>query len=219
MRAGGRYADLLETFNNVVHYQLPDVSRLQCFEILDRCSPSLSLPTAQQNPELIYAICRSSARFDQLSTFTLSSGIADARAERVARKNKNAIPAAAAAAAASPHSNSGTSSPAMTPRGGEAGFELSTTTGTTVPTAAPLPVLTEGHEVQKGDANAQGQDADMSEKARGKRRERSESNVAAARLADLNLRGAVDVPATTTTFVGKNGFVPTESWVASWRQG
>ncbi|KAL8277523.1 hypothetical protein RQP46_010078 [Phenoliferia psychrophenolica] len=53
---------LLETFNNVIHYQLSD------------------------NPHLIYSLIRSHQRFQDLSTFTLASGVSSVRRARLERK-------------------------------------------------------------------------------------------------------------------------------------
>lgn len=61
------------------------------------------------------------------------------------------------------------------------------------------------------------EDPAVSEKARGKMRERSTSNlVADVSSPDLSSHEEEE---SEGVFQGKNGFVPTEGWVASWREG
>ncbi|ORY88647.1 high-temperature-induced dauer-formation protein-domain-containing protein [Leucosporidium creatinivorum] len=159
---------LLETFNNVIHFQLSD------------------------NPELVYALIRSHARFDQLSTFTLAGGVAEVRRARQEKK--------AAAAAAASGSN-----------------PLSTITeGRTASTPPPK----EGEGEEGGEEGEDGE-KEVSEKARGKMRARRTDSVSSLSVADLSLggNGAQSSAEEGQPFVGKNGFVPTEGWVASWRGG
>lgn len=61
------------------------------------------------------------------------------------------------------------------------------------------------------------EDPAISEKARGKMRERSTSNlVSDVSSPDLSSHEEEE---SEGVFQGKNGFVPTEGWVASWREG
>ncbi|KAI5477870.1 hypothetical protein MNV49_005855 [Pseudohyphozyma bogoriensis] len=150
-----------------------------------------------ENPNLVYAIIRSHKRFEELSTFTLAAGVAEVRRARSERK------AAAAAAAAS------ASSPSSTPTSPR-------------PTAVPMKEI-----VRK---RPDGEEEEVSEKARGKMKETAASAEQEERggvdsalgMAELSLDQA-GTPREEETkedvFVGKNGFVPTESWVASWREG
>lgn len=143
-----------------------------------------------QNPELIYALIRSHTRFDQLSTFTLAGGVAEVRRARQEKK-------AAASAAASG------SSPLSTITEGQ--------------TASNLPPK-EGEEEGGEDEESE---KDVSEKARGKMRARRTDSVGSLSVTDLSLggNGAQSPVEEGQPFVGKNGFVPTEGWVASWRGG
>ncbi|GAA6005431.1 hypothetical protein JCM10207_002979 [Rhodosporidiobolus poonsookiae] len=152
------------------------------------------------NPHLLYALLQTRRRFSLLSSFTLAEGIAEARRLRAARRARQA---------------SSPGSLGAIPEG----------------QAAPLsPTLSA---------------AGASEKALGKRRER---NLSVSSLADLSLGGSpagspgladgagarspsedgaggresLDLsaePGEERPFVGKNGFVPTEEWVASWQSG
>lgn len=171
-------ADLLETFNNVIHYQLSDVSDLQ-LDIRDVTNSR----ARSQNPELIYALIRAHSRFDQLSTFTLAGGVAEVRRTRQEKK------AAAAAATASAPS-------------------------------AGLSTISEGQPASPPKEGEEGAEKEVSEKARGKMRERRTDSISSLSVADLSLgaNGGASVEE-GQPFVGKNGFVPTEGWVASWRGG
>ncbi|KAM0746881.1 hypothetical protein T439DRAFT_306349 [Meredithblackwellia eburnea MCA 4105] len=169
---------LLETFNNIIHYQLSD------------------------NPNLVYSLIRSHKRFEELSTFTLSDGVNEVRRVRHERKAAAAAAALAPPSTASSRRSSYQAVPGVpesrapasaketsdSEKGVESGAEALTTTS---PATQEVP----------------------SEKAMGKRRERSLS-VSTIPMNDLNLEGGDG-----ETFVGKNGFVPSESWVSSWREG
>ncbi|GAA6041207.1 hypothetical protein JCM8097_008343 [Rhodosporidiobolus ruineniae] len=166
---------LLETFNNIVHYNL------------------------DSNPHLLHALLLTQHRFTLLSTLTLSSALAEARRLKAARKARLS--------------------------GGALG-------------AIP--------EGQTADG-ASGATLGASDKALGKRRERtlSTSSLGGFSVSDLALspggspsrspslgsgalspseeRESMDLGARAgegeKPFVGRGGFVPTEEWVASWREG
>ncbi|KAM0787084.1 hypothetical protein ACM66B_006342 [Microbotryomycetes sp. NB124-2] len=164
---------LLETFNNVIHFQLSD------------------------NPELVYALLRSHKRFELLSTFTLAGGIREAKRLKEERRNDKGR------TKSQRRDSHQSASSRRASRDGE----------------------------KEGDEG-------VSEKVRGKRPDRDGSDVggettsrrsslAALSVQDLTLsanddeaqgseRQAVEED---TVFVGKNGFMPTEGWVSSWRTG
>lgn len=151
----------------------------------------LADPAHAQNPELIYALIRAHERFDQLATFTLSGGVAEVRRARLEKKAR-----------------AGLGTIAETPaRGEEEARE-------------------EGGDEGEG-AEGEGE-KEVSEKVRGKRRdlgaggerERRRESISSLSVADLSLAaGAGGGAEEGQPFVGKNGFVPTEGWVASWRGG
>lgn len=179
---------LLEAFNNVIYFQLSD------------------------NPHLIYAIIRSSQRFESLSTFTLAAGVAEVRRVRAARKAGQT-----GSAGATPTSSARPS--ISSPRVSRTGVPL---------TASPAAEEVEEAEKEVGEGGAgvggAGGAGEVSEKARGKMRARSRSGSGVGvqglpPVVERALEGAVDEVGEGERFVGKNGFVPTEGWVASWREG
>lgn len=97
------------------------------------------------------------------------------------------------------------------------------TTGSGVPVSTPLPGLeAEGNPREPEDDD--GGDLLLSEKARGKRRQVSSDGFDGVvnglhGPTEAGQVGDATASAATTMFVGKNGFVPTEAWVSSWRQG
>ncbi|SCZ96541.1 BZ3500_MvSof-1268-A1-R1_Chr8-2g10280 [Microbotryum saponariae] len=161
------------------------------------------------NPELIYAILRSHQRFDELSKFTLEMGVAEARRLKAERKLKKAA-------------------------------VMAHTEGEMVEVGTRRRSSSTSGATEEGD--------ELSEKQRGKRRQRGAS-LETISVADLSLgptdssvpegtnetdplestRASEDQSRRTSLdagdfdedapFVGKNGFVPGEAWVASWREG
>lgn len=87
--------------------------------------------------------------------------------------------------------------------------------------SASLSTINEGQPAKEGEeGKGEGR---PSEKARGKMRERRTDSISSLNVADLSLgaNGGAQAPAVEEgqPFIGKNGFVPTEGWVASWRGG
>lgn len=115
------------------------------------------------NPNLIYALIRCHRRFEDLSTFTLSSAVAEIRKARAERESRP--PLKTEVSSASLASVTAPSSPTT--------FDM---------LDDPFPAL--------------------SEKARGKMRERSIDR-------DDGFPGA---------YTSRTGFVPTAAWVSSWRE-
>jgi hypothetical protein len=73
--------------------------------------------------------------------------------------------------------------------------------------ASPPPTGTSNWAEQSSIASAIDQE-ELSEKARGKMRQRTES-----------LDGGLNIERAAAAAVGRNGFVPTQEWVTSWQQG
>ncbi|GAA5971297.1 hypothetical protein JCM11641_008300 [Rhodosporidiobolus odoratus] len=151
------------------------------------------------NAHFLHCLLLTRRRLETLSTFTLASGVAAAQRLRVARRARQTGGAPSPGLGAIPEDV--TASPLLSPRG------------------------------EEGEAGST-----ASEKALGKRRERSLSVGSLSSLtADLALSSpALASPGEGTSresldlsgmsgeqrpFVGKNGFVPTEDWVSSWRDG
>lgn len=155
-----------------------------------------------QNPYLFYALAVSLPRFDLLANFTLALGIAEARRLRAARRERlrpiregaEDDEASSSSSAARRPSHDGPSEKALGKRRASlvslGGLSLSDTHAADATATATAPTLTLS---------------------------RSESS---ASLGGASLSGeAVDAMGENRPFVGRNGFTPTESWVASWREG
>ncbi|KAG8965749.1 hypothetical protein FRC03_000199 [Tulasnella sp. 419] len=184
------------------------------------------------NPNLIYAILRSHQRFEQLGTFTLSKGIreierikeAKEESERIRSgkgdvKGKSRASSIAVQSTESPglgrglpsledvmneksrtarvSSDSASRNSSSTREGGEADQPLG-------PIAVP-PTPTVSRSFSQ---------TALSEKARGKMKESGSGGVDEAEAALDPESERVAAMA-----IGRNGFVPTQEWVASWQQG
>ncbi|GAA5823708.1 hypothetical protein JCM3770_006685 [Rhodotorula araucariae] len=189
---------LLETFNNVIHCNL------------------------DSNPHLLYSLTITLKRFTLLANFTLAQGIAEARRLRAASRRsrtrtRTRLPAG---------SGSGSGSGARV-----GGDDTHTPGGLASVAAGPSPDEGADAEASRGG----------SERARGKRPERALSVSSLAGSLGLSSSpgleagsvgsrsgsrtslaeegAAQDDAEAEAPFVGHGGFVPTEGWVASWRDG
>ena len=183
------------------------------------------LPRLTDCPNLIYAIIRSHQQFAKLANFTLASGVASIRRTRK-EQNLNAT-------------KDGTISPAKTPRRLSIASERSS-----MPMSPPG--LTAGADTERDQEKAALMDqrpqrddqrqplqqfamspiseyppSRLSEKAAGKLRARSSSQLTlqsnGSYTGDDLDTSISDLEA--SPFVSRNGFEPTENWVASWREG
>ncbi|GAA5901792.1 uncharacterized protein JCM6883_000399 [Sporobolomyces salmoneus] len=182
---------LLETFNNILYH-------------------NLSL-----NSRFVYALLQTHKRFELLSQFTLELGVSEARRLRAERRKKQLQQS---------------SSNLESVKEGEVSTTTSPSRISTMPSASPrlsVSSVTSGGPLSPARSRNSSfgtleEEVQVSEKAAGKRRERSlSSTLGTFNMSELSLNESV---MTTTTseegqFVGKNGFVPTESWVSSWREG
>ncbi|KAF8328817.1 high-temperature-induced dauer-formation protein-domain-containing protein [Cantharellus anzutake] len=163
------------------------------------------------NPNVVYAILRSHKIFEEMGTFTLVKGLREIRrvqelkeerARQSARKQKNA--------AANSDTNAAEDTKDSLLLSNEGMGEVTSVTGrgsgetiTQVPTSDSRDSLPRRSSSEARDLTA------MSEKTRGKMRERSIS----IDLLDPELERIA------AAGIGKNGFVPTQEWVTSWQQG
>ncbi|KAG6829848.1 hypothetical protein H0H92_003291 [Tricholoma furcatifolium] len=188
---------MLEVFNSVIMYGLKD------------------------NPNLIYGILSSHKVFEDLGTFTLVRGLREIK--RVQQAKEEQARQAEGEMKGKPRSESDET----TDPGAEKARLLETETGATIP-----PESTDDHSGTPRSSEGQERDGDLdvmtqsfmspgsetpsrggfgtilSEKARGKMRERRSESL------DTD---SVDRVAAAS--VGRNGFVPTQEWVTSWQQG
>ncbi|TFY71763.1 hypothetical protein EVG20_g1254 [Dentipellis fragilis] len=192
---------MLEVFNSIIAYHLPE------------------------NPNLIYAILRSSKTFEDLGTFTLGRGLREIRRIQLAKEEQARKPDAkgksrdtesdheqpheekhrllereisALNASSRVQSLESLTEVRVDPRAGRQEGRAAEEDHTTVqPLTSPTSTETSGFPPA------------LSEKARGKMRVR--------RSISVDTDASLDRVATAG--VGRNGFIPTQEWVTSWQQG
>lgn len=179
------------------------------------------------NPNVVYAVLRSSRTFEELGTFTLRKGLEEVR--RVKNlKEEDDKKKASRTGKSTTTSGTGTASEKAgllqsgAGGGGEEIFDADVeaqaqsggaTTGLelTVDDAASSRGRTSTDDAPEAEESSEQLAMRMSEKARGKMRERSSSlddDVAA-----LTLRLDPELERIAAAGVGRNGFVPTQEWV------
>lgn len=224
---------ILEAFNNVIQFQLSGQPN-QLLSLLASLILQVSLADIDC-PNLIYSLIRSHARFEELANFTVASGVASIKRAREQRAGK---------AAAGADDKSSRRASMVSERDG--GLPLTTPASEA---GNPLPKLVDEDEKatlagrdrqqqlqeEKSEDSAAGAAATqpqnvspaseyppprqtqagriLSEKAAGKQPMRSMSQLTLHSEVSLGGEGE------EASFVARNGFVPTEGWVASWREG
>lgn len=151
------------------------------------------------NPNLIYAILCAHADFQRLATFTLTSGLREIQRRNALRDQRP-----------SPHLHD----PNMPEKTNDLLDLRPANTSDTGAATSPLCTPGEAEEdpLATAEANAdRSRRAPMSEKARGKMRERSDSESDPALDVELQRLAMAGI--------GPNGFVPTQEWVSSWQKG
>jgi hypothetical protein len=176
---------MLEVFNSVIHYHM------------------------NENPTLTYDILTAHKAFEDLGKFTLASGLREVKRVQTAKEEL-------AKRANNANTNNGDrkgKKPMSDVELADAGEEKAkllrneswNRAGDLESAAASSsPVRDSVDSVSHGD----GMMSPVSEKARGKMRERRSSDT-------FDLAGLEGIAAS----VGRNGFVPTQEWVTSWQQG
>ncbi|GAA5879289.1 hypothetical protein JCM16303_003150 [Sporobolomyces ruberrimus] len=168
------------------------------------------------NSRFVHALLQTHKRFELLSQFTLELGVSEARRLRAERRKKQQQASHLEPVKEGEESTSSMLSTRASPRL-SISSTFSSTSGVVGAGGATSPTSPGG-----GD----GGETKMSEKAAGKRRERSLSSLGALNLSELSLNdhggsagGSSSAAEDHGPFVGKNGFAPTEQWVSSWREG
>ncbi|KAJ3548434.1 hypothetical protein NMY22_g1266 [Coprinellus aureogranulatus] len=174
---------MLEVFNSVIHYHMTE------------------------NPTLVYDILTAHKVFEDLGKFTLASGLREIKRIQVAKEEL-----------AKRTNNTPSNGKGKTPRTSDveladAGAEKAkllqneswNRAGDMESAAASS---SPARESVDSSGHGSGMVSPMSEKARGKMRERRSSDA-------FDMAGLEGMAAT----VGRNGFVPTQEWVTSWQQG
>ncbi|KAH8924356.1 hypothetical protein BT69DRAFT_1349508 [Atractiella rhizophila] len=190
----------LEAFNNIIQFALND------------------------NPHVIYSILRSHRRFEDLGNFTLARAASDIhkqRAEQKAGHRRRQTLASLDTIMDKPSSEAGEKDPSSTPPNDNEKAQLPSVPGTPTtgmgtlkgPVDEKLEKAVE--ETLNMDFGSALVDEPMSEKKRGKMREIIPEEEEGEEK-DGNGNGRRE---TSTRWEGKNGFVATEDWVASWREG
>ncbi|MBW0499504.1 hypothetical protein O181_039219 [Austropuccinia psidii MF-1] len=188
---------LLETFNNIIHFQMPD------------------------NPHLIYSIIRIHQRFENLATFTLQEGLKEiCRSKQRKQSTKS-------------HDKRNQSINSGQIDLARIGLGLNST-----PEGDSIQSIGNSDGIQST-VEIEGT-SKISDKAKGKMREGRKSSIQteanASSFSSITELSSNELPKSTTSLqegnlnskkenhltvtpqsVGKNGFVPNESWVASWR--
>lgn len=168
------------------------------------------------NSRFVHALLQTHKRFELLSQFTLELGVSEARRLRAERRKRQQQASHLEPVKEGEESTSSMLSTRASPRL-SISSTFSSTSGLVGAGGATSPT-----SPGRGD----GGESKMSEKAAGKRRERSLSSLGAMNLSELSLNdhggsagGSSSAAEDHGPFVGKNGFAPTEQWVSSWREG
>lgn len=176
---------MLEVFNSVIHYHM------------------------NENPTLVYDILTAHKVFEDLGKFTLASGLRDIKRVQAAKEDL-----ANRANSASGNGNGKGKTPMTDVELADAGAEKakllqneSWNRGGDLESAAAAS-SSPTRESMDSAGHGSGMMSPISEKARGKMRERRSSDT-------FDLVGLEGMAAS----VGRNGFVPTQEWVTSWQQG
>ncbi|KAI9321708.1 high-temperature-induced dauer-formation protein-domain-containing protein [Dichotomocladium elegans] len=161
---------LMESFNNIIQYQYSD------------------------NPNIVYAIVRSSNKFEKLRDFNLESAIAELDRIRQLKEEKQRQNAAASALPAPTSSH---------------------------PPVESKQQQQEDAQPNAEDAAAPATES-LSDKARGKRPEGSSSAAELSSVGPQRQMSTTSVSSMSTIATvlpgAKNGFLPTDSWVREWHQ-
>jgi len=180
------------------------------------------------NPNLVYAILRSHSVFEELGTFTLSKGLREVKRiqqmkeERAAQLAGKKPDKSASATGTATNATKAPEKVALLQRSseeadvaldaaerGEVARESSEVTSTRAVPTPPSDQPSRTTSPDPPEPAVSTQNSGLSEKARGKMRERSVSFEALD----------PDLERIAAQGVGRNGFIPTQEWVTSWQQG
>jgi hypothetical protein len=182
---------------------------------------SILLRHPSQNPHLLYLMLRSHILFEDLGTFTLARALRDIKRREEEERNKSQMPPTKGksptrgdgAAGQQAHEEKARllAAEGVEPHslGGDIdipGDNVSASLGN-MRISSPPPTSSTSWGGQDVAGTSDGEPY-ISEKARGKMRQRNES---------LDLTATAELAAAAQ--VGRNGFIPTQEWVTSWQQG
>jgi len=177
---------LLEVFNSIIYHNL------------------------DENVNVTYGILRSHRVFENLANFTLPSALREIRRiqlQKARNPSKESISTLTNASLekAQQLESEGVDTPSRR------SFSRSGSVSLSSPNDPMLPLLpSEGSALLDGDSSVpeSTEHVALSEKAKGKRPQRSESLSLSTTLEQVAQSG-----------VGRNGFIPTQEWITSWQQG
>ena len=221
--SSARLLQLFTAFSNP-SFLLSDEGHPRLLFFMLEAFNGILLHNLSENPNLVYGIIRAHKQFEDLGTFTLARGLREIRRIQQAKEER----ALAAAGALDKGKHRATDEEQGDPASEKArllsreaaeSLELARSSEIDL-AAADAPHAQEEEEqsstrpLMSPTASGFGSPADgpvgMSEKARGKMR-------AAGRSLSGDMTGSLERLAAAG--VGRNGFVPTQEWVASWHQG
>ncbi|KAE9406466.1 hypothetical protein BT96DRAFT_987607 [Gymnopus androsaceus JB14] len=219
-----RLVQLFTSFSNSL-FLLSDEGHPRLLFFMLEMFNSVILHRLSENPNLIHGILAAHKTFEDLGTFTLERGLRDIRRVQLAKEEQTRKAAAASQdgkrkgrrvsrddpppAVAEEKKNL---LPANNSEEGENNEDDDNeeTVPPPLPSAGPAtttePIVSPSAESIPTSANVQA----ASEKAKGKMKERRSSS-------SLDATGSLERMAAAG--IGRNGFVPTTEWVASWQQG
>ncbi|TFK26405.1 hypothetical protein FA15DRAFT_667496 [Coprinopsis marcescibilis] len=212
--ASARLIQLFTSFANPM-FLLADEGHPRLLFFLLETFNSVIQTNMSENPALIYDILSSHKVFEDLGSFTLVSGLREVKriqqakeelAKRTVNSN-NSSPGNGKGAANETDAGDPVAEKAMLLQS-----ETWNRAGSLEEAAPSSPHRSDSFD--QGRARSPDEDESMtsplSEKARGKLRERRTMSVDASVNINLDL---------LATSVGRNGFIPTQDWVTSWQQG
>ena len=175
-------------------------------------------------PNLVYSIIRSHARFEELANFTVAGGVASIRRARRGRAvtDTASVKSPSRLSLASEQATRDGGEPAVTVPADEekaALMQQEKSVKEAENGAAPVSPTTPSDSEYPPRQTQAGKI--LSEKAAGKlpMRSNSQLSVHSAASGESGAGLAFDETGDDGPFVAKNGFMPTEAWVASWREG
>ncbi|CAG8686352.1 13786_t:CDS:2, partial [Acaulospora colombiana] len=180
---------------------------------------SIILRHPSQNPHLLYAMLRSHVLFEDLGTFNLARGLRDIKRREEEERNKSLTSPTHAKGKSPTRGEDTTGQQAHEEKArllAAEGIEPHSMGGDidrngidaslgSMRISSPPPTSSSSWEGE-GAAGTSDDVSHISEKARGKMRQRNESLDVTAELA-------------AAAQIGRNGFIPTQEWVTSWQQG
>ncbi|KAF9533431.1 high-temperature-induced dauer-formation protein-domain-containing protein [Crepidotus variabilis] len=209
--ASARLLQLFTSFANPLFLLADEGHPRLLFFILEAFSAIIYNHPAQ-NPNITYGILQSRKAFEDLGTFTLTRGLREVRRVQLAKEERERK-------LMNPKAKAGVNDDDPGDAGAEKARLLENEAATRSRSNSQDRDLEAGLSPRQSDEavtrslvspssdNPYASESPVSEKARGKMRERSMSSDTMASLDRVPLN------------IGRNGFVPSQEWVTSWQQG